>query len=385
MRNGHKVYDADTHISPCAETLEPFLSAQVRELVPDLDARKVPIKIGLAGEIRREPYQHNYRFRDGGGEGWGGGAVRVLGEGEPRNHPRHFQNFQGTRFPTEGGIDISDIRVRDMDEEGVDVQFMVPNGANGHPDVEVEMEFLRAQHRYLDAFCSYAPHRLKSAIVASSRDIPGSVQEIKRWGKSSWAVAVHPQFPLDYPLDHPDMDAIWAAACEQDLAVVHHSFASGYPGYRDLWSSPFIGRTASHPWGAMRAVASVFCSGIMDRFPELRYAVLESGFGWLPFWAKRMDDQVGYIGYVADIKQTPSEYMTSGRFFASIVLHEGPEMVAMVNQMLGEGVLMFGSDYPHAESRFPESVDKVLGWENLTDEALRTLLWDNPVRLFGEP
>ena len=45
-----------------------------------------------------------------------------------------------------------------------------------------------------------------------------------------------------------------------------------------------------------------------------------------------------YIGYAAEgLKQKPSESMTSGRFFASIVLHEGPEMVRVVNDLLGSG------------------------------------------------
>ena len=115
-------------------------------------------------------------------------------------------------------------------------------------------------------------------------------------------------------------------------------------------------------------------------------AVLESGFGWLPFWAKRMDDQVIYMGTVAEgLKRKPSEYMTSGQFFCSIVLHEGPEMVRMVSELLGDHILMFGSDYPHAESRFPESADKVIGWKGLSKPLMQKLLWDNPVRCFGEP
>jgi predicted TIM-barrel fold metal-dependent hydrolase len=124
----------------------------------------------------------------------------------------------------------------------------------------------------------------------------------------------------------------------------------------------------------------------MDRFPTLRYAILESGFGWLPFWAKRMDDQAVYMGTVAEsMKLKPSEYMTSGRFFSSIVLHEGPEMVRMVSELLGDHLLMFGSDYPHAESRFPESVDKVIGWDGMDKPLLEKLLWKNPVDCFGEP
>jgi predicted TIM-barrel fold metal-dependent hydrolase len=47
--------------------------------------------------------------------------------------------------------------------------------------------------------------------------------------------------------------------------------------------------------------------------------------------------------------------------------------------------LMFGSDYPHSESHFPSSVDQLLGWESLSDQTLGKLLWENPVRAFGEP
>ncbi len=158
MRNGYRVYDSDTHISPCAEVLEPFLSKRIRELT-DLDVYKVPIKTGLAGEARPQPWRHNYRFEPNN-VGWQGGAIRVLGEAAPRQGvQRRHQSFRGSKFPTEGGQEDPQVRLKDMDEEGVDVEFMVPLGAEYHEDVEVETEFIRAQHRFLDAFCSQAARR----------------------------------------------------------------------------------------------------------------------------------------------------------------------------------------------------------------------------------
>ena len=55
-----------------------------------------------------------------------------------------------------------------------------------------------------------------------------------------------------------------------------------------------------------------------------------------------------------------TDYLTSGRFFSSIVLHEDEDVVRMVSELMGDGVLMFGSDDPYAESRFPHSVDLVV-------------------------
>src|SRR5439155_15945465 len=138
---------------------------------------------------------------------------------------------------------------------------------------------------------------------------------------------------------------------------------------------------------AMRAVSAFFGAGIMDRYPDIRYCILESGFGWLPFWGARMDDQSIYMSYALpeNLARKPSDYMTSGRFFASVVIHEGEKMARMVTDFLGDGVLMYSSDYPHAESRFPESTNKVLAWKSLGDEVMRKMLWDNATRCFGEP
>jgi hypothetical protein len=72
-----------------------------------------------------------------------------------------------------------------------------------------------------------------------------------------------------------------------------------------------------------------------------------------------MDEQAGYVGGTASLKQRPSEYLTSGRFFSSIEGREGEDVFNMVTQFLGAAVLMYGSDYPHSECQFPNSVDNV--------------------------
>ena len=127
---------------------------------------------------------------------------------------------------------------------------------------------------------------------------------------------------------------------------------------------------------------------MFDKYPDLNFGVLESGFGWLPHWAVRMDDQLIYVGYCNEnLKYKPSEYIKSGRFFCSIEMHEGPEMVKMFTELLGDNILMLGTDYPHAESRFPESVDRVLEWRKtgISDDQMRKILWDNAVAFYGEP
>ena len=386
MRQHFKIFDSDTHLSPNAETLEPYFDANMRKRLPAWENCKVPFRVGWAGEKLEPPYRHRYQFAKR--SGWRQ-KLRILGEAGPREQVgRHSPKFMGSRFPTPGGSDDNfEARIRDMDEEGVDVQLMLPGVPPASDDVEIEVGFIRANHRFTNDFCSKYPHRLKSLIVVSNKAIDVSVEEIKTWASAPWAAGIYPHLDEGVPIDHPDLEPIWAAANEAGLCVAHHSFTEGYPGYRDLWDNPFIGRTASHPWGAMRAMTAFFGAGIMDRYPNIRYCILESGFGWLPFWAARMDDQSEYISYALpqNLAHKPSEYMTGGRFFVSLVIHEGEKMAKMVTELLGDGLLMYSSDYPHAESRFPGSTDKVLAWKSLGDEVMRKMLWDNATRCFGEP
>ena len=134
----------------------------------------------------------------------------------------------------------------------------------------------------------------------------------------------------------------------------------------------------------MRFAASFIGGGVFDRYPTLRMGVLECGFGWLPFWARRMDEQAIYVGGTAPLKLKPSEYMTSGRFFCSIEHHEGEDMFESVTKFLGEDGLMYASDYPHSATIWPNSrqvANKMI--DGMKPEDARKALCENAVRVFG--
>ena len=57
----------------------------------------------------------------------------------------------------------------------------------------------------------------------------------------------------------------------------------------------------------------------------------------------------------------------------------------MVMDFLGDDILMYASDYPHAECKFPDSPAVVQGWTSIGPETMRKFMWDNAVRFFGEP
>ena len=51
MRQHFKIFDSDTHLSPNAETLEPYFDANMRKRLPEWENCKVPFRVGWAGEI----------------------------------------------------------------------------------------------------------------------------------------------------------------------------------------------------------------------------------------------------------------------------------------------------------------------------------------------
>ena len=190
---------------------------------------------------------------------------------------------------------------------------------------------------------------------------------MRQWGRSAWAWGVMVYAPAGVPLDHPDLEPIYAGAAVLDLAVVLHTFTvmpPYAPGGLDTWDNLWLQRSAAHPWCGMRNMAALIGSGVMDRYPKLRIATLEAGHGWLPFWIARLDEHAETIkAALPTLKQRPSEYVTSGRYFQSIEIPEGAPLTNAVSDLLGDDVLMYASDYPHGESHFPASAGIVLGWD----------------------
>jgi len=379
-----QVFDSDTHVNPAAEVLDRYVDPAFRARLPDLAPYRVAASTVIKPAEGAVPL-HLYRFNDKV-------YKRVLGQAQP--HPtfkggaREAQ-WRGSKDPRAGVRDDNpENRIKDMDDEGVYRHFMIPSSWTGVvslPDVGLKNGLIRAYHRYMSDFCAHAPDRLKGHLVALGCDPESAVKEIRQWGKSPWAVAVMPLVKDGMPVDHPDLEPIWRAAEEHDLPIIHHSTTWNpphFPGHADIWDNIFLGRLASHPWGGMRFLASFLGAGIMDRYPQLRMGLLECGFGWLPYWGRRMDEQAKYVGAMAPIKQKCSEYMKGGRFFCSIEIHEGEDLFNFVTSYLGDGVLMYASDYPHSECHFPDSVNDVLKWNTLKPETKQKLMWDNAARFY---
>ncbi|MGH8665230.1 MAG: amidohydrolase family protein, partial [Burkholderiales bacterium] len=376
-KNGYKIFDSDTHVGPFMEVLENYLTAQEKSRLSGWEEFK---RSNPKGHVTYAKGQRLYRRRLGDAKA----------DQAPAGYMAGFTGVKRERDPSPRVDHDPAERIKDMDYEGVDVNLTLPSGWFGTwtagEDVALEMGMYRTYHRWMQDYCGAYPERLGGVILACGRDVPGSVEEVRRWGKSRWAWGVMLYAPYGTPIDHPDFEPIWAEAAEHDLAVVLHTFTvmpPYAPGGLDTWENLFIQRSAAHPWCGMRNMAALIGGGLLDRYPRLRLATLEAGHGWLPFWMARLDEHAQTIAAaLPKLRARPSEYVRSGRYFQSIEIPEGAPLTNAVADLVGDGVLMYASDYPHGESHFPKSVELVLGWD-MAEPRKRRLFWDNAVRFYA--
>lgn len=404
MRQGYRVVDTDTHVTPSFEVLMKYGDDELRKREDELrpyvrvttptPGRGHPTEDYGVLRVNPHPYTRVAGHKEGdeaeemkastgaGAKGALEGRVQNLAKGEIQDGIQH-ENSVG--------------RLQDMDVEGVDVNVLIPGTwAPGSTALELSLakKLYESYHRYMTEYCSADPRRLKGLLLAPGADPEFAAKMIRDHADEEWVGAVWPVLPEGLPVDDPDLAPIWKAMDDADLPIIHHSFfyeAPYFPGYRDIWGNVTVARTAAHVWGAQRILSYVLISGMLDTYPNLRIATVETGHGWLPHWIVRLNSQVSYVkgGVPAGLKHTPLEYVEMGKVFCAIEAHEGPVMTRAAIDVLGDGVLMYASDFPHPECEFPNHTDNVIAWrDTLGESATRRLMGENAIdylRFLSDP
>ena len=115
--------------------------------------------------------------------------------------------------------------------------------------------------------------------------------------------------------------------------------------------------------------------------PRLRVAFLEGNCSWLPFLLWRLDDhwERQGDGDATELTMAPSVY-SRRQCFAAVACDETP--VKSVIDARGDDRLVFSTDFPHGEAKFPRAVESFLQLPILEDSK-RKSLWDNCATYYG--
>lgn len=369
-KNGFKVMDSDMHVMEPADIWQRYIDPSFAARAP----------IGLTRE-----------FRDLG--------VQV--EGKILPIPRSGENTALAKYRLETLKEkYSDVAARNfdgvsqvmaMDKEGIDVALLYPTrglfvlGIDGL-DPDLAAAIARAYNDWLQDLRQAAPERMYGVAMVSPHNIKAAVDETRRTVKEFGfkGIFLRPNQVNGRRWSDPYYDPLWAECERLGVPVGFHEAGRVYlpqPAIAQFLPTFSMFNTLSFPLGNMMACADMIFGGVFERFPALKVAFLEGNCSWLPWLLWRMGEYVATVGRAEhpDLKLMPIEYFQRQCYGAV----ECDEITAKHMPEFGlENNLVFSTDYPHLDVKYPHAVDSFLRLP-FPEETKRKYLWDNCARLYG--
>ena len=271
-----------------------------------------------------------------------------------------------------------DVRLKDMDRLGVDVQVIYPTLFLVYitDDPELDTALSKAYNSWLGAACAKSNGRLKFVAVLPLRSIPESLKEMKR-AKELGAVGIFFRgIEGDKTIDHPYFHPVYEQAAKLDMPICIHT-GSGAP-----WMLPYFEHARNHTFAHGRALPifafrDIVANRIPEKFPGLRFGFIEASAGWAPFM----------MHILRRLFKDRPKYRNSTELFRDYNLFiacEADEDIPYLAKCIGEDNIVIGSDYGHndpsAEEKLVESLQKR---EDISEPFAKKILCDNPRRLYG--
>lgn len=303
-------------------------------------------------------------------------------------------------------------RLADLDTEGIGQTVLYPTmllGVAGMHDLNLAVAQCRAYNDWLSDFCSVAPDRLFGIAIIPQQDVDAAAAEIRRASQLPNLVGtfIRPNPVIDWKHFHdPVYDPLWWAASDAGWPLGLHPFLAGdVPGavtglhLNDVHSPSSLAATnrmnlrnifytqaIGNPVDMMTSLAFLLAGGVCERFPDLTIIVLETNGGWITPWMERLDHHWKTFGFdVPDCKLAPSEYFRR-QCYISFDADEETLGLAAESPYVGNDRIIWASDYPHPDAKFPGTVGELLdNIGGLDADAQENIAWRNAQRLYRLP
>ena len=302
-------------------------------------------------------------------------------------------------------------RLEVLDADGIAAEVIFPDGItelNSPPfgsglglstegvDPDKQWAGSRAHNRWLAEFCQMAPaRRLGVAIVPALWDVDAAVEEVK-WARQNGLSGI--MLPVVWgsrPAYHMrQYDRLWAACVDFGMVVHFHAGPAPMQDYfvpepSGEFPEGAVGLYAAEvAWWLARPLSFMIGSGVLERHPGLKLALTEGACGWVPaylaqldhgFAAQRAQAQLG--DYAAHLSLKPSEYFRRNvRLGASCFTRREAED----RDAIGVESIMWGSDYPHPEGAWPDTLEQMKqAFTGLPEAEIAGMLGGNAVEFYG--
>ena len=374
----YKLISADSHIVEPPDMYAGRIAPKFRDHAPKMERRKTPtgreydawvidgMQVGTLGAVM----QAGQRFEDPS-------QIDFLGVWEDVR---------------KGGYDPHAM-IRENEEDGVWGSCLQPSQglfwyrlANS----ELLSAICGAYNDWITDFCKPYPERLKGIGMLNVDDVDEACQELERCKKLGLVGVFIPVSPLpDKPYRHPIYERLWWTAQDADMPLLMHiaTNRAGVPGCEftiNVGELTGAGRSTTDHWVRYSLSAMLF-AGVFDRYPRLKVGSVEHEAAWIPHWLKQMDftyreRPVFTKGWRSKEGLLPSDYWRRNMFVEFMEDDLGIEM----RKHIGVETMLWGSDFPHAESTWPKSQNFLEHiFAGVPEEDRRKITSDNAAKLFG--
>jgi predicted TIM-barrel fold metal-dependent hydrolase len=364
-KNGFKILDSDMHVMEPPDLWEKYIDKKYKDRAPR----------GVTSKNVRD-----LRLVHPDGVEWS----RKTTPQNDTSRGHNFEQKQDIFGPDAARGWTSEVQLEAMDIEGIDIAVLYPTrGLRALIDDRMDTEFAaamaRAYNDWMYDFCRKDPSRLIGAGMISPYSMKDAVSEARRCAEQLGfrAVFLRANPLVDHQWQSDYYDPLWDALEALNLSVgFHESTATGRNQVGERLDPNFmLRRVYAQPFEQMLALGCFCAGGVFARHTKLRVAFLEANCSWLPWLLWRLDEAWDLDGdvWAPDVKLKPSDYFKKH----CVVSIEPDEVIANnVLEQVGNGNLVFSTDYPHVDSRYPEAVNYFLRLP-FSDADKRKILWDN--------
>lgn len=376
------IHDADSHIVETPEMLHDFADPEIRDRIEPFYFFKA---VGGDGRLEDFPvYRRNHADPD----------YRSRDEAELMLR----KNWNAT------GSFLKEDRSLALDLLGFKSQLVFNTFWNGYmvrlehsDDVDLAYGVARAHNRAMLDFCDVDKRLLPSCYVPLmnfERAAQLAGEAIKAGAK---ALLIPSACPKGHSPSHINLFPVWQQAEEAGIPIVMHVggggkllnpdyFENGLQRVKDFHGGDENFRSVDYmaiPVPPAQTLATLIIDGILEKFPRLKFGVIEQGATWLPGLMRQLDSALEAFGRHEErlrlLSLRPSEYIKR----QVRVTPYPTEDVGWVIEQAGEDVCLFSSDYPHVEGgrnpikRFEQNL------KNVSERAVHRFYHDNFVDLMG--
>jgi predicted TIM-barrel fold metal-dependent hydrolase len=294
--------------------------------------------------------------------------------------------------PRRGEYDAQ-IRLQELEDDGIagEVVFpqMAPFGAGlmqyRRPvPPEHNLAGNRAYNRFLADLCSRNPGRHAGVAIINVDDIEVSVQEVRdAHAAGLFGGVLLPASTGEHPYYHhyERYAPLWSVCEELNMPIHTHSGWS--PDYGDVPAATPMFISEVDMW-AQRPFTALLWSGVFEKHPDIKLIFTETGCSWILEALRKLKfkaDNPIFAHFTKDLSLSAEEYFQRNCYIGASFL---PAHEVGDRYRIGVDKLMWGSDYPHMEGTWPNTMDSLREtFSEVPEGEIRDMLGKTAVDVFG--